>query len=251
MAVSLGGLGAEIKGAEKLPALPAFPASWTHKKKGASSPRSRSQSPSARASSKERKNSKAEAEPEEGLASESEKMRLRTLLVAHPEVSDNMKSLPSLPKNMTTEQLEQKKLQFATELGNEVPKEVVLFLLGMLGQFLDMVILTIKHLVVDVKAEYQSDEPMIQQCKTLLALYLGEYLNTYTLLFFRLFIKHPSAAISKGVPPAATAQAAAAPPRVGGGPRAPLPPPAEGTAPLKSVRIECPPTHPHAFEAAK
>lgn len=190
----------EIKGADLLP--PISLPEWMNKAVPAkaksparkSPARSRSQSPATKRAREHDLNL-----DDSELASEAQKMHLRTLMMEHPEVADNMKKLPSLPREMPLEDFEAKKLQFAAELSKTVPNDLVLWVLSIVAYFVNLVILQYWHVAADVQREYEADEALVKQMKTQLGLWLGDYLNSYTLMGFKLFVIHPWAAKKKGV----------------------------------------------------
>lgn len=198
----------ELKSADLLPPL-TFPSSWSEKDSKTKSPtasksRSRSSSPASRSSKKEVDSSE--------LATESQKMALRSLMMEHPEVSEAMKALPSLPKEMPKEMYEAKKLQFAVELAKAVPMDLVLMVLMFIARIVDTVIRQLMSLNTDVNAEYEKDAALQKSMRTHLALWLGDYLNSYFLMAMKLFVVHPWAAIKAGTPvaPSQTSAATAA-----------------------------------------
>lgn len=209
---------------ESLPPL-SFPSAWSKKDPvKRASPRSRSQSPIAARRNKEHDTNLDESE----LASEEQKMRLRVLMMEHPDVVDTMKALPSLPKEMPLEMLEAKKLQFAAELSKAVPMDLVLMALALIAKAVEAVIRTIYQLNTDVGKQYEGDEALQKSMRTQLALYLGDWLTSHTLMAFKLFIVHPWAAIKEGTP--------LAPPTVAPGSSSPLG--ATGTHPPRHAQFQ-------------
>jgi len=185
--------GGELKGAEKLPPLSVIPAAWKEKDRT----RSRSASP---ARSPRKKTPVAEKTEQSEMASEAEKMALRVQMVAHPEVTEAMKPLPPLPKEMLKETLEARKQQFAAELANLVPRDLVLLLLSFIARLIDWLVGVCMALRIDTNAEYKSDESLQKSMTTQLALHYGDYLSPFNIMLAKLFVIHPLAAVQKGTP---------------------------------------------------